>query len=96
MGLESQYARELGGPCLSAKAIRSASAVLQDSATTRRFVPSFNSLESGPGQRCTARTHLSALLGIDRTDMASRSRQTARNLVFFDAPVGLIFTGFGE
>jgi hypothetical protein len=37
-----------------------------------------------------------ALLGIDRTDMASRSRQTARNFVFFDAPVGLIFTGFGE
>ena len=36
-----------------------------------------------------------ALLGIDRTDMASRSRQTARNFVYFDAPVGLIFTGFG-
>ena len=33
-----------------------------------------------------------AVLGIDRTDMAARSRQTARNFVFFDAPVGIIFT----
>lgn len=33
-----------------------------------------------------------AALGIDRTDMAARGRQTARNFVFFDAPVGLIFT----
>ncbi len=33
-----------------------------------------------------------SVLGIDRTDMAARSRQTARNYVFFDAPVGLIFT----
>jgi nitroreductase len=31
-------------------------------------------------------------LGIDRTDMAARSRQTARNYAFFDAPIGLIFT----
>lgn len=33
-----------------------------------------------------------SVLGIDRIDMAARSRQTARNYVFFDAPVGLIFT----
>ena len=33
-----------------------------------------------------------AVLGIDRTDLAARSRQTARNFVFFDAPVGMIFT----
>ena len=33
-----------------------------------------------------------AVLGIDRTDMAARSRQTARNFVFFDAPVGIVFT----
>ncbi|GAC1531050.1 MAG: nitroreductase [Ramlibacter sp.] len=33
-----------------------------------------------------------SVLGIDRADMAARSRQTARNYVFFDAPVGLIFT----
>ena len=31
-------------------------------------------------------------LGIDRTDMAARYRQTARNFVFFDAPVGFVFT----
>lgn len=31
-------------------------------------------------------------LGIDRTDMAARARQTGRNFAFFDAPVGLIFT----
>lgn len=31
-------------------------------------------------------------LGIDRADMAARARQTGRNFVFFDAPVGLILT----
>jgi nitroreductase len=31
-------------------------------------------------------------LGIDRTDMTARARQTGRNYVFFDAPVGMIFT----
>jgi nitroreductase len=31
-------------------------------------------------------------LGIDRSDMTARARQTGRNYVFFDAPVGLIFT----
>jgi nitroreductase len=31
-------------------------------------------------------------LGIDRSDMAARARQTGRNFLFFDAPVGLIFT----
>lgn len=46
---------------------------------------------------CTARQDDFArryygVLGIDRADMAARSRQTARNYVFFDAPVGLIFT----
>jgi nitroreductase len=30
--------------------------------------------------------------GIDRADMTARARQTGRNFVFFDAPVGLIFT----
>ena len=33
-----------------------------------------------------------AVLGIDCTDMAARSRQTARNFGFFDAPVGMIIT----
>ena len=31
-------------------------------------------------------------LGIERTDVAARARQTGRNFLFFDAPVGLIFT----
>jgi nitroreductase len=31
-------------------------------------------------------------LGIDRSDMTARARQTGRNFIFFDAPVGLIFT----
>jgi len=38
-----------------------------------------------------ARRYYSAL-GIDRSDMSARARQTGRNYVFFDAPVGLIFT----
>ena len=33
-----------------------------------------------------------AALGIDRADAAARYRQTAQNYLFFDAPVGLIFT----
>jgi nitroreductase len=33
-----------------------------------------------------------ATLGIDRADTAARARQSQRNFVFFDAPVGLIFT----
>jgi nitroreductase len=41
-----------------------------------------------------ARRYYSAL-GIDRSDMAARARQTGRNYVFFDAPVGLIFTTHG-
>lgn len=31
-------------------------------------------------------------LGIDQTDTAARWRQSGRNFLFFDAPVGLIFT----
>jgi len=30
-------------------------------------------------------------LSIDRSDVAARARQTERNCVFLDAPVGLIF-----
>ena len=33
-----------------------------------------------------------ASLGIDRTDAAARARQSERNLSFFGAPVGLLFT----
>jgi nitroreductase len=38
-----------------------------------------------------AKRYYSAL-GIDRTDLAARARQTGRNFVFFGAPVGFIFT----
>ena len=31
-------------------------------------------------------------LGIDRSDTTARARQTGRNYIFFDAPVGMIFT----
>jgi nitroreductase len=31
-------------------------------------------------------------LGIERTDMEARGRQTARNLIFFDAPIAAFFT----
>jgi nitroreductase len=33
-----------------------------------------------------------AALGIDRADIAARGRQTGRNFLFFEAPVGLMFT----
>lgn len=33
-----------------------------------------------------------AALGIDRADMEARGRQTARNLIFFDAPIAAFFT----
>jgi nitroreductase len=50
-----------------------------------------------PPPQCAARfddfgRRYYAALGIDRADMASRARQTGRNFVFFDAPVGFIFT----
>jgi len=35
-------------------------------------------------------------LGIEREDTTARARQTGRNYVFFDAPVGLIFTIHGS
>jgi nitroreductase len=37
-------------------------------------------------------TRYYSALGIDRADLEARTRQTGRNFVFFDAPVGLIFT----
>jgi len=40
----------------------------------------------------SVRPRATSALGIDRADMAARARQTGRNFVFFDAPVGLIFT----
>ena len=59
--------------------------------------PPYAAVPSPAPAECAARQdefgHLYySVLGIERTDMTARSRQTARNYVFFDAPVGLIFT----
>lgn len=59
--------------------------------------PPYAAMPSPAPANCTARQDDFArryydVLGIDRNDMPARSRQTARNYVFFDAPVGLIFT----
>src|SRR5262245_40044015 len=60
-------------------------------------VPAFSPFPRPAPPDCAARVEdfaqrLYASLGIDRADMAARARQTGRNFVFFDAPVGLIFT----
>jgi nitroreductase len=60
-------------------------------------VPPFSPFPQPPPPDCGARVddfgrRLYSALGIDRADMAARSRQTGRNFIFFDAPVGLIFT----
>jgi nitroreductase len=59
--------------------------------------PAFSPFPHDTPSQCTARVgefgrRLYSALGIDRSDMAGRARQTGRNYVFFDAPVGLIFT----
>ena len=59
--------------------------------------PPFSPFPQPPPPECAARLddfgrRYYAALGIDRADMASRARQTGRNFVFFDAPVGFIFT----
>ena len=59
--------------------------------------PPFSPFPQPPPADCAARLEdfgrrLYAALGIDRADMAARGRQTGRNFVFFDAPVGFIFT----
>src|SRR5262245_22362790 len=70
-------------------------AILQ--AHVANSVPSFSPFPRPAPPDCAARVEdfgqrLYASLGIDRADMAARARQTGRNFVFFDAPVGLIFT----
>jgi len=60
-------------------------------------VPPFSPFPEPMPSDCNARVddfrwRLYSAVGIDRTDIAARSRQTGRNFVFFDAPVGLIFT----
>jgi nitroreductase len=59
--------------------------------------PPFSPFPQPPPADCAARLDdfgrsLYAALGIDRADMTARGRQTGRNFVFFDAPVGFIFT----
>ena len=60
-------------------------------------VPAFSPFPQPAPPDCAARVEdfaqrLYASLGIDRADIAARTRQSGRNFVFFDAPVGLIFT----
>ncbi len=59
--------------------------------------PPFSPFPQPPPPDCSARQddfgrRYYSALGIDRADMAARSRQTGRNFLFFDAPVGAIFT----
>lgn len=70
-------------------------AILQ--AHAANTIPPFAPFPQPPPPDCGARQddfgrRYYAALGIDRADMASRARQTGRNFLFFDAPVGLIFT----
>jgi nitroreductase len=70
-------------------------AILQ--AQVANTVPPFSPFPQPAPLECGARVddfgrRLYSALGIDRADMAARARQTGRNFVFFDAPVGLIFT----
>jgi nitroreductase len=63
----------------------------------RNTLPSFSPFPQPTPPDCGARLddfgrRYYSALGIDRADMAARAGQTGRNFVFFDAPVGLIFT----
>ena len=60
-------------------------------------VPPFSPFPQANPPDCAARVddfgrRLYGALGIDRADMPARARNTGRNFVFFDAPVGFIFT----
>jgi len=62
-----------------------------------KAVPSFTPFPQPIPADCGARVddfgrRLYSALNIERSDMAGRARQTGRNYVFFEAPVGLIFT----
>lgn len=59
--------------------------------------PPFSPFPQPPPPDCAARLddfgrRFYTTLSIDRSDMAARARQTGRNFLFFDAPVGFIFT----
>lgn len=75
---------------------RALSDVLLD-AFTSNSLPPFAHFPDPLQQACSLRqddfgARYYNALGIDKTDMAARARQTGRNFAFFDAPVGLIFT----
>ncbi len=60
-------------------------------------VPLFSPFPQANPPECAARVddfgrRLYASVGVDRADMAGRARVSGRNFVFFDAPVGMIFT----
>jgi len=66
-------------------------------AHTANSVPLFSPFPQPTPPDCEARVEdfgrrYYSALGIDRSDAEARARQTGRNFVFFDAPVGLIFT----
>ncbi len=60
-------------------------------------VPLFSPFPQTNPPECAARVddfgrRLYASVGVDRADMAGRASVSGRNFVFFDAPVGMIFT----
>jgi nitroreductase len=60
-------------------------------------MPLFSPFPKNNPPECAARVddfgrRLYASVGVDRADMAGRARVSGRNFVFFDAPVGMIFT----
>ena len=60
-------------------------------------VPPFSPFPKNNPPECAARVddfgrRLYASVGVDRADAAGRARVSGRNFVFFDAPVGMIFT----
>ena len=60
-------------------------------------VPLFSPFPPNNPPECAARVEdfgrrLYESVGVDRADAAGRARVSGRNLVFFDAPVGMIFT----
>jgi nitroreductase len=66
-------------------------------AHTANAVPAFTPFPQPMPADCAARVddfgrRYYSALGIDRADDAARARQTGRNYLFFEAPVGLILT----
>jgi nitroreductase len=62
-----------------------------------KTAPPFSPFPDPNPPECAARVdefgrRLYAAYGVDRTDVEARWRKTGRNFVFFDAPVGFIFT----